>query len=157
MSRGLGEMQVIALLAFRAHEESDPPCWQSTRGGFVPVHDLRQHAWGDRRGDLARYRGTPDLHRYNYPNSFKRALDRLVVAGYAEFRYIDHPDRWGYGIRTWQNQYRLTEKGLSVLAKCSNTYPAERLTVEHHAVICGRIDAEIDARLAAVGIPRLHR
>jgi hypothetical protein len=154
MSRGLGEMQIIALLAFQAHEQSDPKCWVSTDGGFLPIHDLRRHAWADRRrDDLAHYRGQPDSYRGNYPNSFKRALDRLVAAGYAEFRLIDHPDHWSR--RYWQNQYRLTEKGLSVRAKLANTYSRERLTIEHSAVIRDRIYAEIDAILAGAGIPRL--
>jgi hypothetical protein len=148
-------MQIIALLAFEAHERSDPKCWVSTEGGFLPIHDLRRHAWRDRNGNLARYRGLPDSYRRNHENSFKRALDRLVAAGYAEFRVIDHPDHWRQ--RYWQNQYRLTDKGLSVRVKCANTYPRERLTIEHSAGLVAKHEAEIDAILAAAGIRRLDR
>jgi hypothetical protein len=131
MSRGLGEMQIIALLALKAHAESDPPRWQSAYvSGFVPVHHLREHAWAaDRYDALATYRGTPDSYRENDPNSFKRALDRLVAIGYVEFRYDESSDHCHR--RNWRNQYRLTERGLSVLPKLPNTYPTERLTVEH--------------------------
>jgi hypothetical protein len=150
-------MQIIALLAFKVHEESDPPCWVATNGGFLPVHHLREHAWGGRYGELARYRGTPDSYRRNHQNSFKRALDRMVAAGYAEFRYIDDPRRLReYNIRHWQNQYRLTEKGLSVREKLPNTYSPGRFTVEHSAVICDQIHAEITAKLGPELVARLR-
>ena len=156
MSRGLGEMQIIALLAFEAHERCEPPCLSSTDGGFVPIYDLRRHAWGDHNRHLAEYRGLKDSYRCNHPNSFKRALNRLVTTGYAEFREIDPwhcgPNQWYR--RQWQNQYRLTAKGLSVRRQVANTYPRERLTTEHSARIEAEIEADRDRRMAEAGIRR---
>ena len=135
MSRGLGELQVIALLAFAEHgriHASGELCLRCTQDGFLPVHHLRLLAWPERWDKFALYRGTPDSHRENYGNSFKRALDRLVKSGHAEFRPTD---AWNYGRRRWQNQYRLTPKGVSVQEKAANTYPPECLTTEHSPLI----------------------
>jgi hypothetical protein len=168
MSRGLGEMQIIALFAFEAHERALAAaenhagavagCLMShTDGGFIPIRHLRFHAWSEwpKHDRIAQYRGTPGEMRENYPNSFKRALDRLVLAGYAEFRHYDRPDHWRE--LYWRNQYRLTEKGLSVRGKISNTYPRERLTIEHSARLVAEREVESDRRMAELGIPRLSR
>jgi len=57
MSRGLGELQVIALLAFAEHNRkhaADERCWHCTADGFLSASTLRELAWPDRRGGPAR-------------------------------------------------------------------------------------------------------
>jgi hypothetical protein len=146
MSRGLGELEIMALWAFHKHAESHAAgelCRECTAGGFIPIYKLRRLAWpGTNFQDFAPYRGTPEAHRRNYPGAFKRALDRMVRSGYAEYR--------------WQSQYRLTEKGLSVQPQVLNTYPAERLTTAHSAQIEAQIETKIDRWCAEHGIPRLE-
>ena len=63
MSRGLGELQVIALLAFGEHNRkhaADERCWDCTADGFLSASTLRELAWPDRRG------GPPGAARSRY-------------------------------------------------------------------------------------------
>ena len=48
MSRGLGELQVIALVAFAEHNRkhaADERCWHCTADGFLSASTLRELAW----------------------------------------------------------------------------------------------------------------
>ena len=161
MSRGLGEVQIVALRAFAEHErqhkaEERGAWWFCCSGGFVKLTALRSIAWGDHK-----YRGTEESHRYNHQSVFKRALDKLVAQGYAESR--DYEPGFLEQLPFWEQirprrprwQYRLTEKGVSVLTQRPNTYPNERLTTEHSPAIEAKIEAYVDRIMAKARIPRV--
>lgn len=158
MSRGLGEVQIIALRAFAEHERQHnagewcPFCFDD---GFVRLIHLRSIAWGDHQ-----YRGTEESPRRNHRNAFKRALDELVAQGYAERRdyepgYLEQfPFSEQVRPRRPRWQYRLTGKGISVLTQRPHTYPSERLTTEHSPAIEAKIEAYYDRIMREAGIPR---
>ena len=163
MSRGLGEVQIVALRAFAEHERQHKAeerfAWHFCcfEDGFVKLASLRSIAWGNHE-----YRGTKESHRRNYQSAFKRALDKLVAQGYAESR--DYEPGFLERLPLWDQmrphrprwQYRLTEKGVSVLAQRPHTYPRERLTTEHSAGIEAEMEAERDRIMAEAGIRRFR-
>jgi hypothetical protein len=162
MSRGLGEVQIVALRAFAEHErqhaKDEDRKWRvcCTADGYVHHWALRATAWGEHQ-----YRGTEEAHRRNHPGAFKRALDKLVAQGYVEHR--DFEPGYLEGLPFWERvrprrphwQYRLTEKGVSVLSERPHTYPIERLTTEHSPAIEAKIEAYWDRIIAEARIPRV--
>src|SRR6516164_6329776 len=135
MSRGLGEMEIIAVRAMLEHsrKHAASQCFQyngrllgCTADGYALLSTLRRIAGFDHH-----YRGTEDAHRRNHRNAFKRALDGLVAKGYADRR--DFEPGYLQSLPLWEQlrprrsrwQYRPAEKIGSVEQRV-NAYPELR-------------------------------
>jgi hypothetical protein len=127
MSRGLGEVQQLALQAFRRPDGS-------LEDGWVELGELKCRAWGERTRyssvfgvtvseGLKYRRDTKSLAvrdgylrrnrtASNYHQSFKRALEMLQKRGLVEARWV--PDE--VHLQKRDCDYRLTDRGKLLLS-----------------------------------------